>query len=178
MDMECTRIRIYGFLCLEISALLLFICCIILQTLNGVEFSFADVLFITSVLTVCIIILVVTICFCVTSTTRNHKNISEREPIISDDVISRKLKTLYDKLDNDCPICLSSMHTLAVQLSCKHDFHEQCIREWFARSRGFRCPGCRRVCSDQPEKNNIRDSPNLHKIELCSIKSIPPSENV
>lgn len=40
--------------------------------LNGVEFSFADVLFITSVLTVCIIILVVTICFCVTSTTRNH----------------------------------------------------------------------------------------------------------
>lgn len=58
------------------------------------------------------------------------------------------------------------------------DFHEQCIREWFARSRGFRCPGCRRVCSDQPEKNNIKDSPNLHKIKLCSIKSIPPSENV
>lgn len=31
-NMECTRIRIYGFLCLELAALLLFICCIILQT--------------------------------------------------------------------------------------------------------------------------------------------------
>lgn len=40
--------------------------------LNGVEFSFADVLFITSVLTICMIILVVTVCFCVTSTTTNH----------------------------------------------------------------------------------------------------------
>lgn len=58
------------------------------------------------------------------------------------------------------------------------DFHEQCIKEWFVRSRGFRCPGCRRVCSDQPDKNNIEDSPNLHKIELCSIMSIPQSENV
>lgn len=40
--------------------------------LNGVKFSFADVLFITSVLTICMIILVVTVCFCVTSTTTNH----------------------------------------------------------------------------------------------------------
>lgn len=32
------------------------------------------------------------------------------------------------------------------------------------------------MCSDQPEKNNIKDSPNFHKIELCSIKSIPPNK--
>lgn len=108
------------------------ILCGVFFRLNGVEFSFADVLFITSVLTTCIIILVVTICFCLTSTTRNYvryffiiffsnfqnsvshiladsdwqnsifqKNISEREPIISDEIISRKLKILYDKLGKD-----------------------------------------------------------------------------
>lgn len=48
------------------------ILCGVFFRLNGVEFSFADVLFITSVLTICIIILVVTICFCLTSTTRNY----------------------------------------------------------------------------------------------------------
>lgn len=176
--MECSRIRIYSFLALELAALFLFICCIILQTLNGVKFSVADVLFITSVLTICLVILAVTICFCVTSTSGHNKNRFEREPIISADIISRKLKTLQEKLDNDCPICLSPMHTLAVQLSCKHDFHEQCIREWFKSSGDFRCPGCRRVCSDQSGRNNINGPSNLHMTELCNMTSIPPSENV
>lgn len=115
--------------------------------LNGVKFSFADVLFITSVLTICMIILVVTVCFCVTSTTTNHvryisspfflnfqnlvshiladsdwqisifqKNISEREPIISDDIISRKLKTLHDKLGKDTIQCMYFIIIIFLQL--------------------------------------------------------------
>uniref|UniRef100_K1QXS8 Uncharacterized protein n=1 Tax=Magallana gigas TaxID=29159 RepID=K1QXS8_MAGGI len=39
---------------------------------------------------------------CLDQTKRTpDKNISEREPIISDDIISRKLKTLHDKLGKD-----------------------------------------------------------------------------
>lgn len=91
---------------------------------------------------------VVTVCFCVTSTTTNHvryvsspfflnfqnlvshiladsdwqisifqKNISEREPIISDDIISRKLKTLHDKLGKDTIWC---MYFIIIIIFCNY----------------------------------------------------------
>ena len=43
--------------------------------------------------------------------------------------------------DSDCAICLESNHKNAIELPCKHYFHEKCIGEWFKKSTV--CPLCK-----------------------------------
>lgn len=45
--------------------------------------------------------------------------------------------------NTECAICLESMgtHDECVQTTCKHCFHDPCLRQWF--SRNSTCPVCR-----------------------------------
>ncbi|AES69224.1 zinc finger, C3HC4 type (RING finger) protein [Medicago truncatula] len=47
-----------------------------------------------------------------------------------------------------CSICLVdlSVGSIAIQLSCSHLYHEECVVKWLDRSNTF--PLCRRIVSD------------------------------
>jgi len=47
-----------------------------------------------------------------------------------------------------CSICLEdlSVESIAIQLSCSHLYHEECIVKWLDRSNT--CPSCHRIVSD------------------------------
>ncbi|XP_034324701.1 uncharacterized protein [Magallana gigas] len=178
--MECSGKLLCSFLCLELAALLMFVFCLILHALNGGTFSVSDVVFISSVLTICLFIMTITICLCLAPTCRpavTLKLSNRRKPIDSEDVITRKLTVLHDTLDHDCPICLTTTQNLTVQLSCKHEYHESCIREWFERSGNFRCPGCRQECLDQTKRTPDVSSV-VQTIKKDDISTFPLIENV
>lgn len=42
--------------------------------------------------------------------------------------------------DQECSICMEPFNTNTIKLSCEHMYHEECIVEWFQRSK--RCPLC------------------------------------
>jgi len=51
-----------------------------------------------------------------------------------------ELKVIKLECFIDCPICLSSTNSV-VKLNCNHEFHKDCISEWFKVNPS--CPICR-----------------------------------
>ena len=49
-----------------------------------------------------------------------------------------------DNLLNECPICLEHFckKDKIIELSCKHNYHEKCIKEWMDNNNNS-CPNCR-----------------------------------
>nr|XP_022313105.1 receptor homology region, transmembrane domain- and RING domain-containing protein 3-like [Crassostrea virginica] len=167
-------------LCLEVIALLMFVSYIIIQKYIGATFNTSDVAFITSVLVVCLIILCITVYFCATSSSmcEIHTCIRKQEHTVSRDDISRKLLPIQTKYaEFECPICLTTVQSPVAQLSCKHNYHERCIREWFSTSRDFRCPECRRVCKNQSKKTYTFTS-FINRKQGDDIYFHAPSENI
>ncbi|XP_078333363.1 uncharacterized protein LOC111118093 isoform X3 [Crassostrea virginica] len=176
--MTCSRSLLCSLLCLELVALLMFVSCIILQKYTGATFNTSDVAFITSVLVICLIILCITICFCATSSSGCKIHLSKEEQTVTKEDVSRKLMPIQnDFAEFECPICLTTVQSPLAQLSCKHNYHERCIREWFSTSRDFRCPKCRRVCKDQPKKTLTFTSILNRKLKDDMYVHLP-SENV
>ena len=55
------------------------------------------------------------------------------------------IKTKRNKILDKCPICLCNISRgkLIAELTCKHIYHKNCIREWFKIS--IECPMCRSI---------------------------------
>ncbi|XP_061163669.1 RING finger protein 150-like [Saccostrea echinata] len=146
--MECFKNRLCQWISIELAALIMFIICIILQIINGSKFSINDIVFVTVVLVVCLTILILTVYFFANSGSSEDKR-KLVDVVTEEKEICRKLRPLHKMIESDCPICLATMQCSSlVQLSCAHDYHEKCVKEWFVISRDFRCPQCREECQD------------------------------
>ncbi|XP_062584377.1 E3 ubiquitin-protein ligase RNF13-like [Saccostrea cucullata] len=144
--MECFKNRLCQWISIELAALTIFIFCIILQIISGSKFSINDIVFVTVVLVVCITILILTVYFFVNPGTSKDK---QKLIVTEEKDICRKLRPLHGMIDSDCSICLATMQSSSlVQLSCTHDYHKNCVKEWFITSGDFRCPQCREECQD------------------------------
>lgn len=62
-----------------------------------------------------------------------------------------------------CPICLETLRSNRVQLSCGHIFHRECLDKWTAvsvsSSTDARCPMCRKVYKTAKNEDIGFDSP-------------------
>ena len=43
---------------------------------------------------------------------------------------------------NECSICLENLEGTIVILTCKHQYHDYCIGEWFKKNTTYTCPQC------------------------------------
>ena len=49
-------------------------------------------------------------------------------------------------INEECVICLEDLTQNIVLLSCKHEYHYDCIQRWFLKKKYLECPlCCRRV---------------------------------
>ena len=70
--------------------------------------------------------------------------IKRKQDIIKNDLeLKRKLLPIKEfDYDDECSICLELIDNNCCTLKCSHNFHKECITEWFERKSV--CPNCRR----------------------------------
>ena len=59
-----------------------------------------------------------------------------------------------------CSICFDSITTSPKELPCKHEFHPQCIEQWFRRGKNT-CPLCRAAVPQLPSIAGRRRTPHV-----------------
>ncbi|XP_062584380.1 uncharacterized protein LOC134246120 [Saccostrea cucullata] len=141
--MDLTGSRFALVITIEILTLFVYLFCILINILSGSKFSQRDTIFTAVVFSTCCTILGITVLFAC----RSQNGVSQ--------ITNRKM---YHKLPpgqrlhaSDCAICLSPKEPTSsslVQLSCKHDYHEKCIKECFKKTGDNRCPKCRAILRD------------------------------
>lgn len=57
---------------------------------------------------------------------------------------------------DECCICYNSYTDTACVLSCNHEFHEECLRQWIHTGNGTKCPLCRTFILQCEECGNTR----------------------
>ena len=67
-----------------------------------------------------------------------------KQDIIRNDLeLKRKLLPIKEfDHDDECSICLDLIDNNSCTLKCSHNFHKECIKEWFQQK--SICPNCRR----------------------------------
>lgn len=62
-----------------------------------------------------------------------------------EDIMKLKTKTLEDKHDDDCTICMGTMvkDEVVIELGCNHTFHKDCIVPYL-KDYNYKCPLCRK----------------------------------
>lgn len=81
-------------------------------------------------------------------------------PTYSSPVPARRKKRPRPPTPKVCSICFDSITTSPKELPCKHEFHPQCIEQWFRRGKNT-CPLCRAAVPQLPSIAGRRRTPHV-----------------
>ena len=62
-----------------------------------------------------------------------------------DEDSNKNIKCRLINEGEECVICLEDLVNNIVLLSCRHEYHYDCIQQWFFKKKYLECPLCRRT---------------------------------
>ncbi len=74
-------------------------------------------------------------------------------------------------MEDECPICLEPLDKNIAILSCGHEYHYKCIKEWINKTKNIKKPCV--ICEKETEiiiiKNEIREIKKPNLFSCCNI---------
>lgn len=151
--MALTKNRMLWWIGIELLILIVFAIGVVVRVAGNNQ-SDVDIIVTFAVLGFCLLLLIVTVAIylrsCENETSKKKNGFVN---VLDQRKLAMKLKPVHKNFASDCAICLLPKESTSqniVQISCRHDYHEKCIKECFQKMDSLQCPKCRQNAQDHP----------------------------